>query len=129
MISNPLIIVEWILAIVIVIGSTYLFFPVLSGVELINSASPIAHAIASTIGLLALASISLFSGLLLVAGITKRKVKWRSAALFISGLVRLYAFLAGVLINGLVPLTWLSSFALMLITFYIWGRIRKRGIE
>lgn len=127
--SNPLIVIEWIIAIVTLVGGVYLLSPVFNVGLLVSLNSPIAQAVASSVGIIALAVISIFSALLLIAGIVNRKVKWRSAALFINGLVRLYAFLAGLLINGLLPLTWLSPFALMLITFYIWGRIRKRGHE
>lgn len=128
-ISNPLIVVEWIIVLVTLVGTLWLFFPLFSGVEFVQSNSPIISIIASFLGILALAVVALGSNLLLIAGIVKRKAKWRSAALFTLGLLRLYAVLAGILINGLLPLTWLSSFGLMLICFYIWGRIRKRGVE
>lgn len=127
--SNPLIVIEWIIAIVSFIGGVYLLSPLLNVAILVNMNSPVAAFVASSVGIVALGVVLLFSALLLIAGIVKRRVKWRSAALFINGLTRFYALVATLAINGPMPLTWLSSFALLLITFYVWGRIRKRGIE
>lgn len=128
-VTNPLIIVQWIIAISAIVGGLYLLSPVWNASILINTTGPITQVIASTVGIALVALFAIFTGVLMIAGIVKRKVKWRSAGLFMQGMLRLYALLAGILINGFFPMTWLSSAVLLAITFYIWGRIRRRGIE
>ena len=127
--TNPLIVIEWIISIVTLIGGIYLLSPVVKTGILLNLNSPIAAAVASQLGIVILGMLAVLTALLLIAGIVKMKVKVRSFALFLIGLMRLYAVLAGILINGIFPFTWLSNAALMIICFYIWGRIRRRGTE
>lgn len=127
--SNPLIIIEWIISISTIIGGLYLLSPVWKLGYVLNSTGPIAQAVTSEIGIVAVAVFAIFTGLLVIAGIIKRKVAWRSAGLFLNGMLRLYALIAGILLNGLFPMTWLSSAVVMCIALYIWGRIRRRGAE
>lgn len=127
--TNPLIVVEWFISVSAIIGGLYLMSPVLRLNSIIHSNGAIAQAVTSDIGIVLVAAFAIFTGLLIVAGIIKRKASWRSAGLFLNGMLRLYALIAGILINGLLPLTWLSSAVLLCITLYIWGRIRRRGQE
>lgn len=85
--------------------------------------------VSSDIGILAFGCIFILSGLLMIFGIVTRKVKWRSAGLFLNGLCRFYVIVASILAVGILPVTWLANATIMVIVFYIWGRIRKRGVE
>jgi len=129
-VANPLIIVEWVLSIQTLIGGAYLLSPYLrTGLSIVNPESQFLHVALSHWGLWLLGIFALLSALLIIAGIVKRRVRWRSAGLFLNGLARLYAIIGGFAAHGFIPLSWLSAAALMVFCFYIWGRIRKRGVE
>lgn len=127
--ANPLIVIEWIIAIATIVGGAYMLSPLLQHSIAVNGASPFIRTMASETAINIYAVIYLLTGLLLIAGIVKRKVKWRSFALFFNGLARLFVLLGTLLAQGLLPATWINTAVVMVIVFYIWGRVRKRGIE
>jgi len=94
-----------------------------------NGQSAFLQTAGSDIGLLLFGVVFILSGIIMVVGLMRRKVGWRSTGLFLNGLARFYVITATILAQGVLPLTWLSNLVVMAIVFYIWGRIRKRGIE
>lgn len=125
----PLLVVQWIIAISAIIGGIYVVSPFMRLSILFNGKSAVIQTVGSEWGIYLFGGMFILSGVLMIAGIILRKVQLRSLGLFINGLCRLYAIIAAILAVGILPLTWLSNFTIMCIVFYIWGRIRRRGIE
>lgn len=128
-VANPLIVIQWIIATTTIAAGAYVASPFLRLSVIFHGKSALLQTIGSDVGIIVFGFFFILSGLLMVAGIVKRKVEWRSAGLFLNGLCRLYVIIAGFLAFGFLPLNWLSNAVIMFIVFYIWARIRKRGVE
>lgn len=126
--ANPLIVVEWFIAVATIVGGIYLLTFVFGPIP-INTESTLIQVVASKLGIAIFASIYTLSGLGIIAGIVSRKVKVRQISLFWNLLARFYALSAGLIAGGLLPLTWISPLVVLLTVFYIWKRIKARGIE
>jgi hypothetical protein len=121
---NPLTIVEMIIGITSVVGGLYVLSPLLVYSTAINGAGPIVALIAHPIGIMIFGLIIVISGLMMVIGVWKRKYKIRSWGLFVNILARTYALIGGFLISGFLPLTWMSSFVVLLITILCYIVVR-----
>lgn len=126
---SPLIVIEWIIAIFTTIGAVYTLSPMLDFSIAQNGPTPFVSVVGSDLGITIFGIVFLISALILVYGIVRRKQGWRSLGLFLNGLTRLYIIIATFLATGPFPFTWLSNAAVMVMAFYIWGRLRKRGLE
>lgn len=82
--------------------------------------------IASDLGILILGLVTSIAAALVLAGIVRGTKTLRATGLFTMGLIRLYVLLATWLINGLLPVSWLSNATLMAITFYLWWKTKGR---
>ena len=126
--ANPLIVVEMALAVQTLLGGAYLLNFVLSN-QKVAAGSAFIQIVASDFGIILFASLFILTGLIIIAGIVKRKVKWRQTGLFWNILTRFYALLTGLIANGLFPPSWLPSATLLFLALYTWRRIKSRGIE
>jgi len=88
--------------------------PLLSYSVMTNGATPLVATIANPIALICYGVFLLIAGALVVAGIIKRKYRWRSSGLFMIILIRTYGLLVGFLVAGFLPLTWLASLVVLL---------------
>lgn len=86
-----------------------------------------AAVIVSKIGIVALGLIAVASAILMLAGIFTDNVNLRSIGLFTNGLIRFYALLGGWLLNGFIPVSWMSPAALLVITLYLWWKVKPRA--
>jgi len=127
--TTPLLVIQTIIGISTIIGGLYLVSPFMQASIRLVGRSAFLETASSEIGILIFAAIFIFSGILMLAGVYARKVRWRSTGLFINGLCRFYVIFATFLSQGILPLTWFSGAVIMVIVFYMWGRIRRRGVE
>lgn len=121
---SPLTIIELIIAVATIIGGLYVFTPFLVvGID-VSHGPQIAKLIASTLGIAAVGGVAVLAGALSIFGIYKRSYKLRSAGLFTNIILRTYTLSATILIQGFLPLTWLSGLTILLVLIVCWIVVR-----
>jgi hypothetical protein len=125
---DPITVVEFILAIFGVVGSIIIMTISLNtlGVSIEGTPSAAVQAITSSVGILVLGLVALSYSIANIYGIVRRNLKVRSAALFTQILVRLYALIAGFLVSGLFPITWISGLTLLLVATVCYLTVRRK---
>lgn len=128
-VTTPLIAIQWIIAVISLVAGAYMVSPLLQLSIDLQGKSGFLQAVGSSHGILIFGLVFIFSSLLIISGILFKTTWLRSAGLFLNGLCRLYSIIATILAVGFLPFSWASNALVMLIAFYIWGRISKRGVE
>lgn len=129
---NPLTIVEFVIGAASVIAGIYIMSPALAYSTQINGAGAIVSMLGHPIGLTIYGFIFFISGAIMIAGIVKRRYKWRSTGLFMNACVRTYGLIGTFIIQGILPLSWLSSLVVLIIVLICYMTVRgfiHRGIE
>lgn len=121
---SPLTIVELILAISAIVGGLYLLSPLLAYSTVINGASPLVQTLGHPVAIMFYGIIYITGGLMSTVGIFMRKTVLRSTGMFLIMLVRTYGLFITFLVQGFLPLTWLSSATVIgvSVVVYIWLR-------
>lgn len=121
---SPLTIVELIISISAIVGGLYLLSPFLAYSTMVNGASPLVATLSHPFAIVAYGLVFITGGSMSVYGIFSRRTLWRSTGIFIQMLVRTYGIFVTFLIQGALPLTWLSSFVVVCVSvvIYIWLR-------
>lgn len=117
---SPLTIVELIVGIATVISGVYVLTPLIDYSTYLHGATPLVATLGSALGIHIFGAFYLLSGLLIIYGIFKRNYRARSVGLFMNILGRTYILLAGFLIQGFLPFTWLNPFVMILIVTICW---------
>lgn len=112
---NPLTMVEAAISIVTIVGALYLLSPFLILPVEVTEGPALAQAISSGIPLIMLGVSAFGAAAWDLWAIHKRKWNQRANALFVLFIIRLYSLLAVILITGFFPMSWLSSFTLLII--------------
>lgn len=128
-VTNPLIVIQWIIALISLVAGVYMVSPLLQLSIDLHGKSAFVATVGSNYGVVIFGCVFILSALLMIAGIVYRRVGLRSGGLFLNGLCRFYSIIATILAVGILPFTWASNALVMIIVFYIWSRIRKRGAE
>jgi hypothetical protein len=124
---DPLTVVELIMAFGGILGSVILMTVSLSKLGVIvGTGSAAVAAITSSAGIFILGGVAISYSLLNIYGVYRRSLKIRSFALFTQILVRLYALLAGFLVQGFFPPTWISSIVILLIAVVCYLTVRRK---
>jgi hypothetical protein len=122
---TPLRIIEWILSALAIIGGAYVMSPLLTYSTAAFGAGAIAQTIAHPIGIFVFGFLLFASGVTLAIGLVNNNKKWRSAALLLQIICRIYALLGTWITIGLLPLTWLSGAGLLAIAIVIYFVVRR----
>jgi hypothetical protein len=123
---DPTTVIEFILALGMLVGGLYVLSPFVVINISLSTAPAAVQALASTIGLALLGGTSAAVGAANLYGIWKYNYKVRSAALFSQIMIRLYVFIATLFAQGFFPLTWLSSFILMCVATICYLTLRRK---
>lgn len=115
---DPLITLAWIISIMGIVGAIYLLSPALI-IEQPSNPSGLFNAVASVVGIVALAIAAGSGGIITIYGIVKKRMKWVTAGLLINLSLRVYAFLIGLLVFGLES-QWLSSLTMILVVLVVY---------
>jgi hypothetical protein len=126
--TNPLRVIEFIIGLVTVISGIYVLSPLLDFSIDNNGPSPLVQALAGSLGITLFGLFYTASGVVLLAGLYKRKARWRALGLFWDGLTRLYVVIATLLIQGLTPISWVSGFTISLICFTLWLANKEKRV-
>lgn len=126
---SPLTIVELIIAISTIVGGVYVLSPLLDISTYLHSASPLVATLGSDIGILLFGLIFLISGILMLVGVIVGNYRLRSIGLFTNFMSRLYVILATFIIQGFLPLTWVSNFTIGVIAIVCYLVVRGMIIK
>jgi hypothetical protein len=129
---NPLTIIELIIGISSIVGGLYVLSPFLAYSVSVNGAAPIVALLSHPISIYGYGLVYLFSGILIVFGIFKRRYRIRSAGLFVNILARIYGLCGTFIVQGLLPLTWISPLIVLLVTIICYVVVRGfifRGLK
>lgn len=121
---NPLTIVELIIGIFSMVGGLYVISPIMQYSVAVNGATPTILLLSHPIAIAIYGAIFIISGLLIVLGVWKRKYQLRSWGLFSNILVRMYGLTGTFIIQGFLPLTWLSTLVVILIAVVCYVTVR-----
>jgi uncharacterized membrane protein YfcA len=122
--NTPLKIVEYIIAITTVVGGLFLLSPLVT-IPLPGVGDPeIVKQILSRPGIIGLGIVAVIAGAAHGIGLFREKFTLRSFGLFVNVLVRIYAILAGWLINGDIPLPFSPDVVLLFIVIVLWLTLR-----
>lgn len=117
---EPLITICWIIAIVAVVGGTWILLPTFDiGSVVQTGSSALSETVLDNIATYAISVPAIISGCIMMYGIVKRKDNVLAWGLFINLILRIFAFLVAVLVYGLPP-TWLSSLSLIAIVLVLY---------
>lgn len=117
---SPLTVIEFVIGVTSIIGGLYVISPLLTVSTIVNGASPLVQTIGSQIGIGVFGTLFIISGCLMTLGIIRRNYRVRSIGAFLNMLLRIYALLANFLIQGFLPLTWMSSFVVLITVLVCW---------
>lgn len=124
---DPLTIVEFIVAFWSMIGSIIIMTVSLGALGIVaGTGSAAVAAITSSVGIYVVGCVAVAYSLTNIYGIVRRNLKLRSAALFVQILVRLYALIAIVMIQGLFPPTWIASLTILLVACVCYLTVRRK---
>lgn len=129
---SPLTIVELVIAISTIVGGLYVLSPLLDLSVMLNGASPFVQIVGHTTGLYIFGTFFLSSGAIMLIGFVRRDYHWRSVGLFMNIMARLYVLVTTIMINGLLPLTWLSPLTVLVIAIICYLVVRgmiARGLD
>lgn len=115
---DPLITLAWIISIMGIVGAIYLLSPALI-IEQPSNPSGLFNAVASVVGIVALALAAASGGIVTIYGIVKKRMRWVTTGLLINLSLRVYAFLIGLLVFGLES-QWLSSLTMILVVLVVY---------
>lgn len=121
---TPLRIIEWIVSAVSIIGGLYIVSPLLTYSTAQFGAGAIAQTIANPIGILIFGLLFFASGALLAAGLIRDSKRLRAYGIFAVIMCRIYTVIGTWLTIGFLPLGWLSSFTVLLISIIVYLAIR-----
>lgn len=122
--NTPLKVIEYIVAITTILGGLFLLSPLVT-IPIPNVGDPeIVKQILSRPGIIILAVVAILAGASHGYGLLKKKFALRSMGLFVNVLVRIYAILAGWLINGQVPLPFSADVVLLAVVVVLWLTLR-----
>lgn len=121
---RPLRAVEWIVSVCTLIGGVYVFTPIYRLSAQANGPGIIAQAVASPYLVLLFAAFLIIGSVLVIIGLRQLKPQLKSAGWFIIMLTRFFQILTTWLTMGLLPITWIYPFTLLLIIFILWCSAR-----
>lgn len=98
--------------------------PLLNYSTVTFGAGALAQTIAHPVGIFIFGFLFFASGALVAVGLIRDNKKWRAYGLFANFICRTYALLGTWLTIGFLPLSWLSTLALLLITIVAYLAIR-----
>ena len=120
---QPLLAIEWVIAIGTIIGAFYIFTPLY---PLGRSLHPTTFSLLLThpVALAAWGSVLFTGGVLVVVGLCLRHARLRSTGWFCVFLARLYQVLAILIVAGPIPLQWLMPATLGAVVLILWAKAR-----
>jgi hypothetical protein len=121
--ENPFRYIEWILAIVLIVGGLYLGSPWFQA-DPQTGASAIGQTLTSQISLYLFAVAYTAPGAVMATGLVLHKDGLIEGALFWTYIIVLFTSLLSLLVSGIVPPRWLSTLSLGLIAAILWIRER-----
>lgn len=118
--KNPLRYVEWVIAILIIVGGLYLFSP---WVDMsMESTSTVAQALQTKASIYAFAVFYTFPGVAMAYGLVKNKPRVIEVALYFTYIVLLFSAILTLVVNGLFPPRWLTILTVGVIAAILWLR-------
>lgn len=121
---TPLRFVEWIISSAAIVSGLYVMSPLLNYSTATFGAGALAQTIAQPIGIFIFGFLMFASGALIVVGLIRDNKRFRAYGLFANFCCRSYALFGTWLTIGFLPLTWLASLAVLLITIIAYLAIR-----
>lgn len=127
---NPVTIIERVISLITLVGGIYVLSPILSVPAQYVTGSVVSQIVVSQVGILAIGLFASAFALWNLYAIHKRSYRQRAASTFAMAMLRLYVILATILIVGLFPLSWLSSFTIVIIlsVCYLYDRAKTREV-
>lgn len=126
---SPLTTIEFIIACSAVVGGLYSISPLIQFSATANGVTGLTAVLSGVIGTSIFGAVYLIAAVVLLAGIFLDCRKLRTYGLFLIGLCRMYILIATWIAVGLLPFTWLGNATVMVITFYIWLKIKSEDHE
>jgi hypothetical protein len=118
--SHPLVVIEVIIAVGLLVSGLYAVGPW----YVVNSTTPIGHAIDSTAVRMSIGGFYILSAGTSLWGVFKRRSEDISLGLFLMFMSYAFMTILRWLAIGFVPLTWIFSVTLALIVAFLYFRIR-----
>lgn len=127
---NPITIIEGLISSITLVGGIYVLSPVLAVPAHFYTGSIVSQVVVSNLGIFAIGLFAILLSIWNLYAIYKRSYRQRAASTFAMAMLRLYVILATILIVGLFPLSWLSSFtiALILSVCYLYDKSKAREV-
>ena len=122
---TPLRLIKWFIAIQTILGGVYLLSPLVGDILLASGTSVIARTVTHPIGIAIVGVTFLASGIILAVGLIRNKKQWVATGLFVNALVRMYGILAGWMLNGFLPPSWLAGLTLLFVVIVCYFYTKK----
>lgn len=118
--------IEWTVALISFINGIYLLSPLYNYSQSVNGKTVFATALGDSVFTDIFGVLLLIGGIIIMYGIVKDYPRLRAMGLFLHVLTRFYNISLTIVVAGFIPITWLSSFAIMVIALILWIEQRKR---
>jgi hypothetical protein len=126
---NPVATIEAVIGIATIIAGLYVLSPLLDISVADNGPTPFVKALASGVGLVLFGVAYTASGFMMLLGLFKKDMRLRTSGLFLNGLTRMYVTIVTLLVQGPLPLSWISNFLVGLVVFILWWHHKKRQVS
>lgn len=122
---DPIRCIEWVIAVLTLIGSTYVFTPLYAMSVASNGTSALASVLSYPLTVFIFAGILLMASIFVMYGLVRNRPKIRSAGWFLIFLARWYQILATILVAGFLPITWIYPLTISLVVLVLWANARS----
>lgn len=117
---DPLRIIEWVVALSTAIGGIYVISPLYDISVDLHGLSAFAQALSSTAMISLWGTVLLIGAILAIVGIVTKRDEVKSAGWFALVLARFFQLLTTWLTVGILPISWIHPFTVMMIAVVLW---------
>lgn len=121
---EPIRAVEWVIAVCAAVGGIYVFTPLYELSVLEHGPRAFAAALSHPAFIVFWGILILIGAILVIVGLYENKPQLKSVGWFTIILARFFQLLTIWTVLGLLPLTWIYPFTLMLVMIVLWGKAR-----
>lgn len=122
--AQPIVAIEWVIAITGLIGSLYIFTPLYPIGKALHPTT-FTMLLTHPLTIMSWGAVLLIGSSLVIIGLVRKSARLRSTGWFCIFLVRLYQVLAILIVAGPIPPQWFLPLTVGTIALILWARARR----